>query len=111
MKHAKFRHESDTGASLRELAGLAIAVLVMLGVGGTAFHLVAPGGWLALLFDRSLAGGIAALLSFVLIGVSAWLISGWISVTGINRYADVLVYVFAAAGFLYAVAMLSRGGA
>ncbi len=111
MKDTKFRHESDFSASLRELAAFLIAVLVMLGVGGTAFHLLAPGGWLAMLFGRSLAGGIAAVLAFVMIGVSAWLISGSFSVTGGHRYADVFVYLFAAAGVLYVFAMLSGGGA
>lgn len=106
-----FRHESDLGASLRELAAFLVAVLVMLGIGGTAFYLLAPGGWLAQLFDRSLAGGIAAVFAFTMIGLSAWLISGSLSITGGHRFADVVVYIFATAGMLYVFAMLSGGRA
>lgn len=110
MRYLKFRLSDDLGTSLQELTAFAIAALVMLGVGCTAFHLLAPGGWLALLFDRSLAGGVAALLAFAMIGVSAWLVSGSISVTGASRLADVFVYVFAAAGLLYLIAMLFGSG-
>ena len=106
-----FRHESDLSASLRELAAFLVAVLVMVGVGGTAFYLLAPGGWLAQLFDRSVAGGIAAVFAFAVIGLSAWLISASVSVTGGHRFADAVVYVFASAGLLYVIAMLSGGRA
>ena len=106
-----FRHQGDLGASLRELAAFLVAVLVMLGVGGTAFYLLAPGGWLAQLFDRNLAGGVAAVFAFIMIGLSAWLVSGALSVTGGHRFTDVVVYLFAGAGLLYVVAMFSGGGA
>lgn len=110
VKYLKLQLGGDLGASLQELAAFVIAVLVMLGVGCTAFHMLAPGGWLELLFDRSFAGGIAALLAFTMIGVSAWLVSGSISVTGASRLADIFVYVFAAAGLLYLFAMLFGTG-
>jgi len=108
MKQAWFRYKSDTGASLRDLAGFVVAALVALGVSGTLFHMVAPGGWLVLLFERSAAAGIAALLAFAMIGLSSWMVSDWVSLTGKNRCADVLVYSFGAAGILYLIGMLSE---
>lgn len=108
--HAKFKPTSDAGAFLQALLGFAIAALVMIGVGGTIYHLVAPGGWLAQLFGRSIAGGLAAMLAFLVIGVSAWLMRAWISITSRNRYSELFVYVFAVAGLVYVLQMMSKGG-
>ncbi len=107
MNPAKpLKQTSDTGIFFQSLFGFAIAALVMIGVGGTVYHLVAPGGWLAQLFGRSLAGGMAALLAFLVIGLCAWLTRAWISITSRNRYAELFVYVFAFAGAIYALQML-----
>jgi hypothetical protein len=106
MSNAKIKQISDTSAFFRSLAGFAIAALVMLGAGGTIYHLVAPGGWLAHLFGRSLAGGLAATLAFLLIGVCAWLLRAWTSITQRNHYSELFVYVFAGTGAIYAVQIL-----
>ncbi|HTP61932.1 MAG TPA: hypothetical protein VMJ14_07605 [Burkholderiales bacterium] len=106
MSNAKLKHVSDTSAFFRALAGFAIAALVMLGVGGTIYHLVVPGGWLAQLFGRSLAGGMAAALAFLVIGVCAWLLRAWISITQRNYYSELFVYLFAGTGAIYAVQIL-----
>ena len=106
MQHAKFRQVSDTSAFFRALAGFAIAALVMVGVGGTVYKLVAPGGWFGQLFDRSLAGGTGAILALLAIGLCAFLTQAWVSVTNRNRYSALFVYLFAAAGVLYSVELL-----
>jgi uncharacterized membrane protein len=103
MHNAKLKHVSDTSAFFQALAGFAIAVLVMVGVGGTVYNLISPGGWFAQVFGRSLAGGLAALLAFMVIGLCAWLTRGWMSPRTRNRYSEVFVYFFAAAGALYSL--------
>lgn len=110
MENVRLKPVSDTAAFFQALAGFAIAALVMLGVGGTVYHLVAPGGWLAQVFGRSLAGGMAAILAFLIIGVCAWLTRGWISVKSRNRYSELFVYAFAGAGALYVIELLMKGG-
>ena len=114
MEHVRTKHVSagsgDTAAFFQAIAGFAIAVLVMLGVGGTVYNLVAPGGWLAQLFGRSLAGGLAAVLAFMIIGMCAWLARSWVSVVSRNRHSDLFVYGFAAAGACYALEIFSKGG-
>jgi len=102
----KSRHASDTSLFFQSLLGFVIAALVMLGVGGTVYHLVSPGGWIAQLFGRSLAGGMAGMLALFFVGLAAWLTRAWTSVTQRNRYSEVFVYAFAAAGLVYAVQML-----
>jgi len=104
MNHpAKLKQASDTSLLFQSLVGFVIAALVMLGVGGTIYKLVMPDGWIAQLFGRSLAGGLAALFALLMIGVSYWLTRSWISVTSRNLYSELFVYVFAGAGLVYAV--------
>lgn len=101
--HTKAKHVSDTSAFFQALVGFAIAALVMVGVGGTVYNLIAPGGWFAQVFNRSLAGGLAVLLAFIIIGLCAWLTRSWVSPRARNRYSEVFVYFFAAAGALYSL--------
>jgi hypothetical protein len=109
MEHIRTKPVSDTSAFFQAIVGFAIAGLVMLGVGGTAYQLVAPDGWLAHLFGRSLAGGMAAILAFLIIGLCAWLTRSWISVGSRNRHSDLFVYGFAATGAFYALEIFSKG--
>lgn len=109
MEHVRVKHVSDTGAFFQAIVGFAVAALVMLGVGGTVYHLVAPGGWLALIFGRSLAGGLAAVLAFLIIGLCGWLVRSWISVGARNRHSDLFVYGFVVAGGFYAIEMFTKG--
>ena len=110
MEHIKDKPVSETSAFFHVIAGVAIAQLVMLGVGGTVYNLVAPGGWLAKAFGRSLAGGLAAILALLIIGACAWLTRSWISLGARNRHPELFVYGFAIVGALYAVQFLARGG-
>ena len=68
MEHVRRAPTSDTSAFFQAIAGFAVAALVMLGVGGTLYHFVAPGGLLGRVFDRSLAGGLAAILALLIAG-------------------------------------------
>ena len=111
MNHpAKLKPLSDTSVFFQALAGFAISVLVMLGIGGTVYKLVSPGGWLANLFGRSLAGGFAAMLAFLVIGLCFWVTRGWISTSTRNHYSEAPVYLFAGAGLVYAVRLYLTGG-
>jgi len=103
MERAKFEHLSDASVSVRALAAFAMAVLVGLGVGGTAYRLAIPGGWLAQLLGRSLPGSLAAILAFLVIAFCFWLMREWILRSGRDRYADLLAYLCAGAGVLYAL--------
>ena len=110
MEHVKRKPLGDFALLLQALAGFAIATLVMFGVGGTVYNLVAPEGWLAGVFGRNLAGGMAAVLAFIIVGACIWLARDWISVRNRNRYSELFVYGFAAAGVMYFVELLMKGG-
>jgi len=111
MNHPiRLKHASDTSIFVNSLVGFAVAVLVMLGIGGTVYKLVAPGGWLAHLFGRSIAGGFGAILAFLVIALCFWLTRGWISLSSRNRFSEIPVYLFAGVGAIYAVQLLTKGG-
>lgn len=106
MEHAKLKSLSDTGACFRALASFAIAILVMVGIGGTVYRMAAPGGWLAKLFGHSFSGELGVTLAFAVIGLSFWLIYGWASLSGRSRYSGLPVYLCAGAGVLYTLQTL-----
>lgn len=111
MSHpARVHPIGEAAGFLQAVAGFAIAVLVMIGFGGTIYKLIAPGGWFAQLFGRSVAGGLAVLLALLMIGASAWLLRAWVSITQRNRYSEVFVYVFAGVGLVYSTQILMKGG-
>jgi hypothetical protein len=101
---------SDTTAFIQAIAGFAVAALVMLGVGGTVYNLVGPDGWLAQVFGRSLAGGLAAILALFIIGLCVKLTHDLVSVGSRNRYSEAFVYGFAAVGAVHAFQYLIKGG-
>jgi len=102
MDQAKPKPLSDLAIFGQALVGFAVATLVMLGVGGTVYHLLAPGGWLA--------GGMAAVLALLVIGACLWLARERIPVRARNRSSELFVYGFAAAGVLYFVELILKGG-
>jgi hypothetical protein len=109
LEHIKEKPPSETAVLVNALAGFAVATLVMLGFGGTVYNLVAPGGWLAGVFGRNLAGGMAAVLALILIGASVWLARDWIPAHSRGRYSELFVYGFAAAGAMYLFDLLMKG--
>ena len=110
MEQVKQKPLGELATLLQALAGFAVATLVMGGVGGTVYNLVAPGGWLAGVFGRSLAGGMAAVLAFIILGACIGLARDWISARDRNRYSELVVYGFAAAGVMYFAELLMKGG-
>jgi len=112
MNHpVKLPHAGDSAGFLQALAGFSVAGLVAIGVGGSLYKLIAPGGWIGEVFGRSVAGGLAVLLTLLMIGISVWLTRAWISTAQRKLYSELFVYVFAGLGLVYAVELLLKGGA
>lgn len=85
------------------LAGFGMLVCMLLGLSGTLYKLLAPGGWIAQVFGRSVSAGMTLLATLAFIGVVAWLSRGAGSYTARSRLADAFVYGFTAVGLLYGV--------
>jgi hypothetical protein len=101
------KHELVTAGQL--VVGFTIVVLVMLGIGGTIYKVISPDGWVAQAFGRGLSAGTAALGSILLILVLAWFSRGWRSPRARNRFSELFVYTFAAAGLVYFAQLWTKG--
>ena len=91
------------------LIGFAVVALVLLGIGGTIYKVISPEGWISQAFGRSLSAGAAALGSLLMIAGLAWFSRGWSSPRLRNRYSDLWVYTFAAAGLFYLAQLWTKG--
>jgi hypothetical protein len=109
MEDIRIKHMSDTVIFFQTLAGFAIAALVMFGVGGTVYKVVAPDGWMAQAFGRGLAGGMAATLALFALALFAWLTREWISPRRRNRLSELFVYAFAGTGVFYTLLIMAQG--
>lgn len=95
------RIKQEVFAAVQMLVGLFLVALVLLGIGGTIYKVIAPDGWVAQAFGRSVSAGVVALGSLLMIAALAWFSRGWNSPLQRNRYPELFVYGFAAAGLLY----------
>jgi len=101
------KHEVNTLAQVT--VGFVVVVLVILGIGGTIYKVISPEGWVASAFGRSASAGFAALGSLMMIAGLAWFSRGWSSPRSRNRFSDLLVYTFAAAGIVYLAQFWTKG--
>jgi hypothetical protein len=110
MGHGKAaRPAGELAIFFRTIAGCALVILVVLGVGGTIYKVIAPDGWLAQLFGRNFAGGLVATLAFLTIAAAAWIVRELVPPGTRNRFPELFVYTFAAAGCLYFMRFLFSG--
>ena len=107
MESAKLKQEAS--AALQSVLGLVVLGLVPLGVGGTIYKAISPNGWVTQMFGQSISAGAAVLGALgVVIGL-AWFSRVYSSPRRRNRHAGLFVYVFSAAGLIYALQFLSKG--
>lgn len=111
MKGIESEQTGRAGLWCQGLAGLTLAALVVIGAGGMIYRTLAPEGWLAQLFGRNPADGMAVLLSLIVSGIFAWLACGWINPQRRNQLSGLLVFIFAAAGLLQVVEFLLKSAA
>ena len=89
--------------------GLVVVLLVLMGIGGTIYKVIAPNGWIALAFGRSVSAGAAALGSLLMITTLAWFSRGRGTGRTRQRFSDLVVYAFAAAGLVYLAQLWLKG--
>lgn len=107
MSTARLKQELYSIA--QALAGCAFLALVLAGIGGTIYKTIAPDGWIAMAFGRSLSAGAAALGSAAMILALAWFSRSWGDVHRRTLAADFMVYGFAFAGFVYLTRLWMSG--
>ena len=106
---SELRLKQEVFALAQAGIGFVLVALVLTGIGGTIYKVIAPDGWVAQAFGRSFSAGVATLGSLVMIFGLAWFSRGWSSPRHRNRFSDFLVYSFAAAGLLYLMQLWIKG--
>lgn len=106
MEHAKSKFEIPVLAQVA--AGFAISALVLVGISGSIYKLIAPQGWVVQAFGHSFGLGAALLAAILGAAAVVWALPGFMPVQR-ARLADAVVYGFAAAGLLYLAQMLALG--
>ena len=95
-------------SNIRQAAmGVTVLGLVLVGIGGTIYKVISPEGWVTQAFGRSMSAGVAALGSLLMIVGLAWFSRSAPSTH--NRFPELLVYTFAAAGLLYLAKLWMKG--
>ncbi len=103
------RIKQEVFAAVQMVIGFFLVALVLLGIGGTIYKVIAPDGWVAQAFGRSVSAGVVALGSLLMIGGLAWFSRGWNSPLQRGRYPELFVYGFATAGLLYVAQLFLAG--
>jgi hypothetical protein len=83
--------------------------LVLGGIGGTVYKVLAPDGWVSQMFGHSLSAGAAALGAMGLVGGLAWFSRSWGDPDTRSLSTQLLIYGFAAVGILYLAQIWTRG--
>jgi hypothetical protein len=100
-----------SGGLLEDAVSIAMLGLVVLGLGGTLYKSLKPGGWLTLVLDR-LWDQNPWLVWFLGFGAAALLALGkwWVSHSPrAGRRSDVLVYTFLALGLFFCFKLIVTG--
>jgi len=103
------RFKQELNAFAHTFWGCCLLTLVLAGIGGTIYKVIAPEGWIATAFGRSLSAGVAALGSLALVACLAWFSRSWGDPRNRTFASDLLVYAFAGAGLFYTAQLLMKG--
>jgi len=68
----EFRLREESWALAHALIGFGMVILVMIGIAGTIYRVIAPHGWVVEAFNRSLTAGLTTLVVLSAIGAMLW---------------------------------------
>jgi len=109
MHYEAAKLKQEASAALQTLLGGLVLALVPIGVAGSIYKAISPNGWVSQAFGQSISAGTAVLGSLAIVLGMAWFSRVYGSPRRRNRHAELFVYFFGAAGFIYAVQFLSKG--
>ena len=107
IESAKIKQEASS--AVQAVIGGVILALVPLGVAGSIYKAISPNGWVSQMFGQSISAATAVLGALCVVIALAWFSRVYSSPRRRNRHAGLFVYVFSAAGFIYALQLFSKG--
>ena len=92
----------ETTSLVQAGAGAFMSLLVMAGIAGTVYKVISPGGWVAQAFGHGVKAGLSVLIGLALLVAFVYFSRTWTpSQKHRNVTANLVVSVFAVAGFVY----------
>jgi len=98
--------KQEAYSTLYAVVGCGVLALVLVGVCGTIYKVISPGGWIAQAFGYAVSASSAVLVSLAMIAILAWFSHSRLSPRGRNRHAGLFIYGFALAGVVYLMQIL-----
>jgi hypothetical protein len=94
--------KTETVSLFQASAGFLMTVLVMTGIAGTIYKVIAPGGWIAQAFGHSVKAGFSVVVAISVLLAFFYFSRTWTpSHKHRNLTAHTVVAVFAFTGFVY----------
>lgn len=94
--------KNESASLFQASAGFAMTVLVMTGIAGTIYKVIAPGGWIAQAFGHSVKAGFSVLVAISVLLAFFYFSRTWTpSQRHRNFTANAVVTLFAVVGFVY----------
>jgi hypothetical protein len=101
MSSYRFNMRDDSVALGQALVAFMVVMLIMIGIAGTVYRMIAPDGWIVSAFERGLGNGLAALAAIALLGGLLWLKGGRNAFAKRSTATEVVVIGFAGLGVLF----------
>ena len=101
MSIYRFSMREESQALTQALVAFCVVMLIMIGIAGTVYRVIAPDGWLADAFNRGFVSGLLSLTAIGLLFGLLWLKRGNTLFAKRSRVAEIIVMGFAGAGALY----------
>lgn len=109
MSFYRFNMRDETQALAQALVAFGMVMLIMIGIAGTVYRVIAPDGWIVQAFERGLGNGLATLSVIALLAASLWLRGGKAVLAKRSKLIEMIVIGFAGAGALFLLLPLLRG--
>lgn len=109
MSFYRFNVRDETHALVQALIAFAVVMLIMIGIGGTVYRVIAPDGWIVRAFDGGLGSGFAILGLVAALFACVQLRSGKTVLVKRSKLTEAIVFGFAGVGALFLLQSLLRG--
>jgi hypothetical protein len=97
----RFNTREESQALVQALVAFVMVMLIMIGIAGTVYRVIAPDGWIAQAFNRSALSGVVALCSIGIVAGMLWLKRGNTLFAKRNKVTEMIVMGFAGLGALF----------
>jgi len=101
MSMVRFSVRDETVALGQALIAFAVVMLIMIGIAGTVYRMIAPDGWIAGAFNRGVISGLVAICAIGLLAGLLWFKRGTTAFAMRSNATEIVVMGFAGVGALF----------